>query len=180
MIYSKDMEIISRAIRIYNSRQGREYLLAVAPSRQRPLSFIRVRIEQGAFWHLLGCKFMPHISAADKEEYFRACLSGNDIRKVLSYTGRPTDVGQKYAVFAALFDFVAKAPSLRICWGDAFQVFEIGAGSSGEWYFPKTTLAKSIYEIDAHANHKIFFVLSRQIQNIEKWLPCGSHFSASL
>lgn len=171
MISNESLELLRSAIVVFDELEGNDYLLAYSSSKKQPLNFLNIRIEKKNFWHLLGCKISESTDLSH-EILYEKCFKGDNICQYLEYTSKKAEVKIKYNVFIQLFNFVEKARSIRLCVADPSQVFEIGAGNikgligyskKDEFYFPKTTQSKSIFEIDKNANNKIIYIIGKEI-----------------
>lgn len=170
MILKKDLLLLQQAIKIYNRRVGKQYLVAYRTNKNHRSKVIELSICEENFWHLVGCKVNPN---CDGHVVYQSCLEGKDVTESLSYTRKSQDLKKKAEVFCKLFDFIANAKVLRIactentpdaamfCVGAGTVAGLIGYDKVSKYHIPKTTQDKSIFALDKNASDKIFLVLSK-------------------
>lgn len=178
MISQICLQSIYDAIKVYNKRQGRKYLIAYRANSKKPFEFCEIILKKENFWHLVGTSISQN-KDIDKDLLFEKCLSEDDISESLEYTRRSDDVERKTKVFIKIFDFVSNAKELRIIKTDnspEIAMFNLGAGtvhgvigytSTSSGFVPKTTQEKSIFKINPNANDKINIILSKEIGEAE-------------
>ena len=178
MISQICLQSIYDAIKVYNKRQGRKYLIAYRANCEKPFEFCEIILKKENFWHLVGTSISQN-KDTDKDLLFDKCLSGDDISESLEYTRRSDDVERKTKVFIKIFDFVSNAKELRITKTDnspEIAMFNLGAGTvhgvigytnTNSGFVPKTTQEKSIFKINPNANDKINIILSKKIGEAE-------------
>ncbi len=174
MISQMCLQAIFDAIKVYNVRQGKKYLIGYRANSNKPFEFCEIILKKENFWHLVGT-VISHNKTLDKNLLFEKCLLEDDISKELDYTRRADDVIKKAKVFVKVFDFISNAKELRIAKTDnspEIAMFNLGAGtihgvigyvSTNSGYVPKTTQEKSIFKIDPNANDKINIIISKKI-----------------
>ncbi len=170
MILKKDLILLQQAIKIYDRRAGKQYLISYRTNKNHHAKVIELSIREGNFWHLVGCKVNQE---CDGHVVYQACLEGKDVSESLSYTRRSQDLKKKADIFCKLFDFIENAKILRIASTEnapEAAMFCVGAGTVGgligydkvsKYHIPKTTQEKSIFALDKNASDKIFLVLSK-------------------
>ena len=174
MINQSSMQLLFNAIQIFDTKVDKNYLLGYRAGQKDSIKTVAININRYHFWHLLGCELDKKQLAKDsinKEDVYADCLQGLDISKYINYKRAAADVNNKYNTFVKVFDFVKHASMLRICEKvPTFELFSIGAGSTAgligydikdNFYFPKTTYTKSIYDVDPKACKKICYILSK-------------------
>ena len=179
MISQICLQYIYDAIKVYNKRQGRKYLIAYRANCKKPFEVCEIILKKENFWHLVGTSISKNNKDIDKDLLFEKCLSEDDISESLEYTRRADDVERKSKVFIKIFDFVSNAKELRITKTDnspEIAMFNLGAGtvhgvigytSTSSGFVPKTTQEKSIFKINPNANEKINIILSKEIGETE-------------
>ena len=175
MISQICLQSIFDAIKVYDVRQGRKYLIGYRANSNKPFEFCEIILKKENFWHLVGTMISQNNKSLDKDLLFEKCLVEEDVSKELDYTRRADDVIKKSKVFVKVFDFISNAKELRIAKTDnstEIAMFNLGAGtihgvigyvSTYSGYVPKTTQEKSIFKIAPNANDKINVILSKKI-----------------
>ena len=99
MISQICLQSIYDAIKVYNKRQGRKYLIAYRANCKKPFEFCEIILKKENFWHLVGTSISQNNKDIDKDLLFEKCLSEDDISESLEYTRRSDDVERKTKVF---------------------------------------------------------------------------------
>lgn len=177
MITSGIMEILHKAIQIYDKRCGKEYLIVFGSKNHFEYKFIQIKIKQSYFWHLLGCRLDADSNEGKNTTYLN-CKNNINVADKISSVHKFSEIQEKYSAIQNVFDFVEKAKQIKVCY--AFDcpeefLFKIGSGNtsgiigydysnngSTDFLFPKSAQLKSISKI-SKTTYRIFLILSKKI-----------------
>lgn len=174
MISKQNYEYVKKSIQIHAKLVGKSYLVLYKTSRNQTASAMEITVKERDFWHLVGCRINSTLSLKEKHNLYIDCLDGKDISHALEYTRQEQDVKKKANTFINVFDFISNANSVILCSTEGtteMYMYKIGIGANNgiigydidkNYYFPKTTQEKSIFDIGNIANNKIFLILSKK------------------
>lgn len=179
MISKDNYELVKKAIRIHSKLKDRTYLILYKVNAKQKSKVMETPILEENFWHLVGCKIDAslNLTPEQKHQLYLDCLAEKDISASLIYTRQAQDVAKKANVVINMFDFIANAKAIRLCYTDGTPeaaMFRVGAGSNNgvigysdedKGMIPKTAQQKSVFKIKADANDKIFLIISKPYGN---------------
>lgn len=165
------MKLLHKAIQIYDIRCGKNYLIVFGTKKKTDYRFVQLIIKQSFFWHLLGCVLEPDSNKGKSRTYLE-CKTGTDVSSKISSIHSFSEIQEKYLAMQNVFDFVEKAPQIKI--GYTFNcpeeyIFKIGSGNetgiigydypntgSNIFLLPKSSQLKPISKI-SKTTYRIFF-----------------------
>lgn len=175
MITSGIMEILHESIQIYDKLCGKNYLIVFGSKNN--YKFIQLTIRQSSFWHLLGCCLDEDTNDGKRKTYLR-CKNREDISNKVSSVHNFSEIEGKYLAMKNVFDFIAKAKEIKICYAvncPEEYLFKIGAGNQtgiigydypnnnpSNLLFPKSAQLKSIFKI-SRSPDRVLMILSKNI-----------------
>lgn len=175
MITSGIMEILHESIQIYDRLCGKNYLMVFGSKNK--YKYIQLTIRQSSFWHLLGCELDIDTNQGKQNTYLR-CKNKEDISDKVSSIHSFSEITEKYSAMKNVFDFIAKAKEIKICYAvncPEEYLFKIGTGNQtgviGYDYpnnnplnllFPKSAQLKSISKI-SRSSDRVLMILSKNI-----------------
>lgn len=175
MISSNIMDMLHESIQIYDKLCGKNYLVVFGAKNK--YKFIQLTIRQSSFWHLLGCSLDADTKEGKKNTYLR-CKKKEDVTDKISTVHKFSVIKEKYTAMKNVFDFVAKASELKICYVAGCpeeHLFKIGTGNNGgvigydspnsglaSLLFPKSAQLKSISKLTQRPD-RVLMILSKAI-----------------
>ena len=177
MITSGIMEILHKAIQIYDKRCGKRYLIVFGAKKNFNYQYIQIKIKQSYFWHLLGCKLNDD-SNENKNNTYIKCKNNVDVSDKISSVHSFSEILEKYSAVQSVFDFVEKAREIKVGYvvdcPEAY-LFEIGSGNDSsiigydysnirtdDFLFPKSAQQKPISKVSKNA-YRVFLILSKEM-----------------
>ena len=177
MITQGIMEILHKAIQIYDKRCGKEYLIVFGTKKNFDYKFIQIKIKQSYFWHLLGCRLNEDNNEGKNNTYLN-CKNNINVSDKISSIHKFSEIQEKYSAIQNVFDFVEKANEIKVCYTSNCPeefLFKIGSGNnsgiigydfanigSTNFLFPKSAQLKSISKISS-TTYRIFLILSKKM-----------------
>lgn len=174
MITPRIMEILHESIQIYDRLCGKNYLIVFGSKNK--YKFVELTIRQSSFWHLLGCSLNQDSNEGKANTYLR-CKNKEDVSDKISSIHSFSEITEKYDAMKNVFDFIAKASEIKICYVVGCPeeyLFKIGTGnnigtigydypnSGSSLLFPKSAQLKSISKLSKNPD-RVLMIMSKNI-----------------
>lgn len=174
MITSGIMEILHESIQIYDRLCGKNYLIVFGSKNK--YKFVELTIRQSSFWHLLGCSLNQDSNEGKANTYIK-CKNKEDVSDKISSIHSFSEITEKYDAMKNVFDFIAKASEIKICYVVGCPeeyLFKIGTGnnigiigydhpnSSSSLLFPKSAQLKPISKLSKNPD-RVLMIMSKNI-----------------
>lgn len=176
MITSGIMEMLHKAIQIYDKLCGKNYLIVFGSKNK--YKFIQIIIIQSTFWHLLGCSLDADTNDGKRNTY-KKCKNKEDISDKVSSIHSFSEIKEKFLVMNNVFDFVSKASEIKICYTlncPEEYLFKVGTGNhsgiigydypndeSSTFLYPKSAQLKSIFTM-TNTPDRVLMILSKKVK----------------
>lgn len=166
------LEYLKECIRLYDEKNGNDYIVAFSKGKKDTLKYCYITFKQENFWHLVGCE----LNSNNHVEIYKQCKSGGDVSKELSLVHSYSEAYNKCEVFSKVFDFVSNAKYIKIgCVTDCPEEFYLTMALGNDmgvigydyikgkkkFLIPKSVQSKKISSMSKELN-KVLFILSKR------------------